>query len=190
MSIRQALDRFDAGFIAVNRWLIGLCMVAMTALVFVNVVTRYCFGYSIAWSEEVSRFLMIYIAFLGAGLALRQGRLIAVELFQDMLPRPLALVLRVAIGIVILAFLFLIAVLGLQYALFNWRQTTAVLRISAGIPYLAVPAGAILMMLHLLLGFRGFVERRWDHEAETDDTGHEPGEICNPGGNPGDGGRP
>lgn len=171
--MRDALDRLDAGLVAVNRWLVGLCMAVMTALVFANVVTRYLFGASIAWSEEISRFLMITIAFLGAGLALRQGRLIAVELFQDLLPPRLIRAVRIAVAAVILAFLAAIAALGIQYVRFNWTQITPVLQISAGIPYLAVPVGAVLMALHLLLGFRGFVERRWDAEPESGDDAED-----------------
>ena len=85
--------RAERFFVRANQAVIGAMMVVMFALVFTNVVTRYVLGFSIAWAEEVSSFLMIWITYLGAGLALRQGRLVAIDLFQDMLPargRPLA----------------------------------------------------------------------------------------------------
>ncbi len=80
------LRRAEQVFVRANQAFIGAMMVTMFALVFTNVVTRYGFGFSIAWAEEVSGFLMIWITYIGAGLALRQGRHVAIELFQDMLP--------------------------------------------------------------------------------------------------------
>ena len=48
-------------------------MAVMVALVFTNVVTRYVFGFSVTWAEEFSQYLMVWIAFVGAGLAWRQS---------------------------------------------------------------------------------------------------------------------
>ena len=79
-------SRFERYLVAANRAIIFLMMAVMATLVFVNVVTRYVFNFSIIWAEEVSQYLMIWIAYLGAGLALREGRHVAVEMLQDRLP--------------------------------------------------------------------------------------------------------
>jgi len=68
------LKRLENGFVLVSRAIIGLMMLAMFGMVFTNVVTRYGFGFSIGWAEEVSSFLMIWVTYLGAGLAMREGR--------------------------------------------------------------------------------------------------------------------
>jgi TRAP-type C4-dicarboxylate transport system permease small subunit len=53
-------------------------------------------------------------------------------------------------------------VLGWQIAMFTWDQETPVLGLPTGLPYLAVPLGAAAWLLHLLLFWRAFVERRFD----------------------------
>ncbi|WP_119167904.1 TRAP transporter small permease [Algihabitans albus] len=155
------VDTFDRWFVAFNKALLVLLMAAMALLVFANVVARYLFGVSFGWAEEMSRFAMIWIAFLGGGLALRYGQLVAVETLQAALPDRPGLVLRwVSIALVII-FLVALIVLGLQFVAFSWSNRTPVLQISRGIPYLAVPLGAAFALLHLAIGFRQVMHGDW-----------------------------
>lgn len=76
------MSRAEAMFLAVHRVLVALVLAAVFAIVFMNVVGRYGFGHSFAWVEEAARHLMILGAFAGAGLALREGRLVAITTLQ------------------------------------------------------------------------------------------------------------
>jgi len=51
----------------------GLCLAAMAAAVFINVVLRHCFGLGIAASEELSRLLFVWMVFIGAAAAYPLG---------------------------------------------------------------------------------------------------------------------
>jgi TRAP-type C4-dicarboxylate transport system permease small subunit len=153
--------RFERYFLAVNRAIIFLMMAVMATLVFVNVVARYAFNFSIIWTEEVSQYLMIWIAYLGAGLALREGRHVAVEMLQDRLPTALGRRLRMAVGGLVVLFLGVVTVLGFQFAIFVWSQETPVLNISLGIPSLAIPLGTLLFAVHLVLMFRNYVGKQY-----------------------------
>ena len=154
-------SRFERHLVKANRAIVFAMMSVMATLVFVNVVTRYVFNFSIIWAEEVSQYLMIWIAYLGAGLALREGRHVAVEMLQDRLPTALSRRVRMAVGGLVLAFLGAVTVLGFQFVVFVWNQETPVLNISLGIPSLAIPIGALLFAVHLLLMFRNYAERRY-----------------------------
>jgi TRAP-type C4-dicarboxylate transport system permease small subunit len=153
--------RFERYLVAVNRAIIFAMMVVMTTLVFINVLARYAFNFSIIWAEEVSQYLMIWIAYLGAGLALREGRHVALEVLHDRLPAPISRRLRMAIGGIVLAFLGTVTVLGFQFSLFVWTQETPVLNISLGIPTLAIPIGCLLFALHLILMFRRYADKQF-----------------------------
>jgi TRAP-type transport system small permease protein len=155
------LQRVERVVVATNRFVIFLMMAVMATLVFVNVITRYIFNFSIIWAEEVSQYLMIWIAYLGAGLALREGRHVAVEMLQDRLPTALARRVRMAVGGLVLAFLGVVTVLGFQFAVFVWNQETPVLNISLGIPSLAIPIGALLFAVHLAFMFRNYLGKRY-----------------------------
>ena len=154
-------SRFERYFVAANRGIIFLMMAVMTTLVFVNVVARYAFNFSIIWAEEVSQYLMIWIAYLGAGLALREGRHVALEMLHDRLPLALGRKVRMVVGGLVLAFLGAVTVLGFQFAVFVWSQETPVLNISLGIPSLAIPIGTLLFAVHLVLMFRSYADRRF-----------------------------
>jgi len=154
-------ERVERLVVTANRAIIFIMMAVMATLVFVNVITRYLFNFSIIWAEEVSQYLMIWIAYLGAGLALREGRHVAVEMLQDRLPAPLGRTLRMAVGGLVFAFLGVVTVLGFLFAVFVWNQETPVLNISLGIPSLAIPIGALLFALHLLLMFRRYTDKQF-----------------------------
>ncbi len=151
-----------------NQWLVIALMATMAVLVFANVVSRYLFNYSMIWVEELTQYQMIWIAYLGAGLALREGRHVAVDLFEESLSPRLRGILRAAIGLAILVFLVVLAVLGVQIAVFAWDQETPVLNIPAGVPYLGIPIGAALCAIHLLLVFRDFAAKRFERAEELD----------------------
>jgi TRAP-type C4-dicarboxylate transport system permease small subunit len=153
--------RLEHILVTTNRVIILVMMAVMASLVFTNVITRYIFNFSIMWAEEVSQYLMIWIAYLSAGLAMREGRHVAIEVLQDRLPGVLAMRLRMLVGALVLAFLGVVTVLGFQFVAFAWQQETPVLNISLGIPYLAVPIGAMLFALHFLLMFRNYVRKHY-----------------------------
>ena len=165
--------RFERYFLATNRAVIFLMMAVMTTLVFVNVVARYAFNFSIIWAEEVSQYLMIWIAYLGAGLALREGRHVALDMLHDRLPLALGRRVRVVVGGLVLAFLGAVTVLGFQFAVFVWNQETPVLNISLGIPSLAIPIGTLLFAAHLVLMFRNYADRRFQPGYVLEDLSGE-----------------
>ncbi|MCZ7659576.1 MAG: TRAP transporter small permease [Xanthobacteraceae bacterium] len=168
----RLIGRFDRAYMRANAALIVAMMSAMVALVFANVVGRYAFNRSLIWAEELSQYLMVWVTFLGAGLALRYGRHVAMEMLQALLPAALAQALRAGLALVMVGFFLIVAVLGFQLAAFAWPQETPAMNISAGIPYLAVPIGALAFLLHVLLMFGGYVAQRYE-VAESLDPGVE-----------------
>lgn len=158
-------------FLAANRWLLILILGAMSVIVFANVVLRYSTSYSIEWSEEVARHLMIWLTFLGCGPVLRYGGHIAVENLQDMLPRGAAIALRGVVALLMMSLFGLLLYFGLQYVERTQYQTTAVTQIPFSYIYLALPIGAVLTIAHLLLILPGYLlERRFETDEHFDAT--------------------
>jgi TRAP-type C4-dicarboxylate transport system permease small subunit len=159
------LEKFDRFFVRANQFIIGLMMLLMFVLVFINVLGRYGIGKSWAAAEEISMFLMIWVAYLGAGLALREGRHAAIDMFQDKLPEGLRRSLRVLLGVVILGFFGVLAWLGIRMSIFGWSQETIATQVPTGIPYLAIPLGSVMFCMHLVLTFQDWIDRRWEEIA-------------------------
>lgn len=145
------MKQFDRALTALNRATVAALLATVFLIVFVNVVLRYIFGFSLSWVEELSRYLMIWSAWLAMGLALREGAHIAIDSLLAALPRDAARVLRIVVFLAVVVFALSLVWLGSSYALFAWGQKTAVLRLSLGMVYLAIPIGALLLLLHALL---------------------------------------
>ena len=162
------LARLDRALLVANRWTVIAMLAAMAAMVFANVALRFTTGVSILWVEEVSRYLMIWLSLLGAGMVLRYGGHVGIETLQEALPRR-AVAIRGAIVALLAAFFVFMAAVGARYAWLAWGQTTPVLGIPVGAVYLAIPIGFALLLAHLLLMAQGYVrQRRFLADGEFD----------------------
>jgi TRAP-type C4-dicarboxylate transport system permease small subunit len=153
------LARLDRGLLAANRWTIIAILAAMAAMVFANVAVRFTTGVSILWVEEVSRYLMIWLTFLGGGLVLRYGGHVGIDTLQEALPRK-ATAIRGAIVVLLAGFFVFMVAVGVRYAWLAREQTTPVLGIPVGAVYLAIPIGFGLLLAHLVLMARAYVGQR------------------------------
>ena len=66
------LNRIERVLVATNRWLLIILLLAMACIVFANVVLRYTANSGITVSEELSRWLFVWLTFMGAVVALRE----------------------------------------------------------------------------------------------------------------------
>ena len=129
----------------------------MAIIMFANVMLRYLTDESIVWSEEVARYLMIWLTFLGIGPVFRVGGHIAVDSLQAVLPPRAALVLRAGIFLLIVGFSIVLVHLGLILVERTWVQTTAVTEVPFGLVAAAVPVGFFFALWHLAAAGPGFV---------------------------------
>lgn len=68
--------------------LVAALMLITSVLVFTQVLTRYVFVYSIAWVEELTRFLMIWMVLLGTAVAVRQKQHIVIDIADMLIKNP------------------------------------------------------------------------------------------------------
>lgn len=157
-------------FVAVNRFFVAVVLALVLVIVSMNVVGRYGFGHSFAWVEEAARHLMILGAFTGAGLALREGRLVAITVLQSLLPHRMALLLRWFTVFIMFVFMATMLVLGIKFAQFGWSKETMSTGMPRGLPYLSIPLGCTLFLIHLFLFARRFVSEDFEYfsDAESD----------------------
>jgi len=162
---------FERYFLSANRWALILLLAAMAVIIFVNVALRYLTSQSIEWAEEVSRHMMIWLTFLGAGPVLRYGGHIAIENLQDALPRSLAVAIRAFVALLLFAFFGFMVWYGWLYMERTLFQLTAATQIPFAYIYAAMPVGGVLLLVHWALIVRGYVlERKFAADAHFDAT--------------------
>ncbi len=153
------LVTLDRALVRANRLALIAMLAAMALMVFANVALRFLTDHSILWVEEASRYLMIWLTFLGAGIVLRYGAHVGIDTLQERFPDA-APAIRAAILVVLLGFFAAMAWLGARYAILAWGQTTPVLQIPIGAVYLAIPIGFGLLIVHLLLMAASYVRQK------------------------------
>lgn len=128
---------------------------AMSAVVLLQVIFRFVVHVPFPWSEELARYMMIWMGMVGAFVALRQGRHIGVSFLVDRLPPSWKAWITILVQLATVAFLSIVVRYGIALAIFNRSQLSPAMQIPMIIPYMAIPVGAALMVLELL---RGIIE--------------------------------
>lgn len=141
----------------------GCCLVMviflaiMVVVVFAQVVWRYVLSASIFWSEELSRYLMVWATMLASSVCLRRGSHMAVRFIHDLLPRGLRKLSSLVVYTAILGFLGVVFGCGITLVSRTWTQISPTLSLPMGLVYACVPLGALLMAVQTV----GLLGRIW-----------------------------
>ncbi len=134
----------------------AVLLAVMTLLVGVQILGRFVFGFSIFWSDELARFLLIWISFLGMSVGVRRGAHPGIASLVRALPARSARSLFTVALLLSLLFFGVMVVYGGFLVIRTWPQRSVSLGLRMSIPYLAVPASGLLMLLHsAAIGLRG-----------------------------------
>jgi TRAP-type transport system small permease protein len=133
--------------IRVVELIVTTLIAVITAVVFGEVVMRGLFSRSLIVTDELSRYLMIWVVLLGGVLLVRDGGHIRVDFVVDALPRRLRRVLLILADILSLVFLLALTASSLLTTLEMRGQQTITLGVPVAIFYAAFPVGGALMML-------------------------------------------
>ena len=115
-------------------------------IIVLQVLARYLFSFSFVWVEELSRYLIIYMALMGSSIVLKKDQHPRVELIYDFLPERIKYWVNYLFYTLILVFLGILTWQGIESTLFTWNDYTPALQIRMAIPYLAIPIGGFLMI--------------------------------------------
>ncbi len=132
---------------------VGLALggLAILTLVFVNAFLRGAAGFDLAWSLEVTAFLLLWSTFLGCAAAVARGAHMRVtEIVETVIPANAQRWLAIAIDIVILVLLISLIVTGSSISAHTWAQKTTVLYWPVGFLYASMPVGmALCLVFHV-----------------------------------------
>ena len=135
-----------------KNFLIGL-MVALVAAVSWQVISRYVFASPSSWTEEVARFLMIWIGLLGAAYAFRTRAHLGLDLLPKKLTGRSAEILKLFTLVVVVLFSVTVLIIGggkLVALTWELRQYSAVLGMPIAFVYSVIPAAGLLICLYAI----------------------------------------
>lgn len=131
-------------------WVVITMLAVMSVVVFAQVLFRLIHA-SIPWSEELSKYLLIWSTFLGSALGVRKGSLIGLEFLSNLLPEKGKKVLETLIHVMVAALLILLIAVGFWASGRVWYQTTPVMKLPMGLMYASIPVGSVFMLFNTLV---------------------------------------
>ncbi len=148
--MKKRIDKVLGNFLA-------LLMALMTLDVLWGVFTRYVMGSQASWSEELARFLLIWVGILGAAYASGQKMHLAIDLLYPSLNEKGQKRLRFFISSLIAVFALCIMVIGgarLVYITQVLQQLSPALQIPIAVVYIVVPLSGVLIIYYKILEIR------------------------------------
>ncbi len=151
--ITDPMKRIRAVLETVISIMVAALLTAMSVIVFSNVISRYFLGLAISWYEELSRFLFIWIVFLGAVLAYMKGDHLALDVVLIYLKPKARRTLVVAADVLVIVSLVIMAqgayLMAMDSLASGWIASTV--PIPYGWVYMVGPASSVLMLFQAVI---------------------------------------
>ncbi len=129
-------------------WLVMVIFWTLAFIVFLQFFTRYVLNDSLAWTEEIARYGLMWVTFIGGAMVTRRNSHIAVELLSNLMkPGPLRVALLIFIDVVKFGFLGLLAYFSVTITERMDSQRMTVFELPMSYVYAGVALGCILMFL-------------------------------------------
>lgn len=165
--VRRRIERSVDWLGLIERYFVGLLMIAMTGLYAFNVFVRMFFptyASAVAWIDEAARYMMVWVVFLAAGITLEVGRHVTVNIAHQKIPSRFLPILLKFIDGTGLIFSIGASLFSLNLAIFvaGTGQVSPTLGVPTFILYVAPFIGFLLLAFRFLLRIGGLRDARQD----------------------------
>ncbi|HBK90080.1 MAG TPA: TRAP transporter small permease [Parvularcula sp.] len=130
-----------------GRAIAGGVLAAMLFVIMLQVVSRYIFNSSLSWTEELSKSLMVWSAFLVAPWALRTGANVGVDMFLEAMAPRVRFAVELAVSALVLWILIILFRESLGFVARGLQSRMATLPVTTGYVYMIMPVALGAMML-------------------------------------------
>lgn len=132
---------------------LNIILAVLVTVVFLQVIFRFVLQSPLAWTEELARYCLIWITFLGAAYAMSLKAHIGMEVFVNLFKVNGRKVLYVLATLASMAFFLLMVIQGADLALQSMSQLSPVLRVPMGIVYGVIPLSGIILIVNMASQF-------------------------------------
>lgn len=145
--LANRLGRINDRLMVGCRYLIIGIVAVLASILIASVFWRYVLNSAIAWSEEGCKYLMVWLTFVGAPIALRRFAHINIDLLQKAVPARVQQFLKFFVGLVTITTMIILIWKGSTFTQLGMRQVASSFNLSMFYMYVAVPIGATLTCL-------------------------------------------
>lgn len=146
------LSRVDAWLARAEEFFIAALLLIASALLFSNVVARYVFDTAVLGAEELVRYMIVWLVFVGGSVAARKGIHIGIDAFLKLAGKRVRRVISIVVLVICIGFCAALAYYGAHLVAdtYQYGQRSSALRLPFWIAQAAIPVGAALMALRFL----------------------------------------
>ena len=136
----------------IEEFIIVPLVAVMIAVVILQVIFRFILKGSLSWSEELARYLMVWVTFVGASIGVKRGAHIGVEALVIVLPKKTQIIIKYLGIILVVVFCIVVfsASLGILRNQIVNRQVSPAMRIPMWWAYAAIPVGTFFMGIRFI----------------------------------------
>lgn len=158
-TVRAALKTADQLLLRLEVFFLASCTLALVGVIFIEVICRYWLFISTAWSEELARYLFIWMTYIGSSYALGEGGHIEIDVCKQALEKSRIpkkdLALKVLGVVSILGTIVFLAIFGkifwdFMMKIWTSAQESPTMHIPMGLVYLPVFVSCITSIFHCM----------------------------------------
>jgi TRAP-type C4-dicarboxylate transport system permease small subunit len=161
MTFREKAASWEKRLERIENWVMILLTVLLVVVTFLQVFSRYALRNPFFWTEELARFLFIYVCMLGIAMGIASKGHYGFDAFFTSLPRKLKAPMGLMIYFIMGFFILVLTIQGFKELPSTTNQVSVSLPVTMVWSYVALPAGGILMLIHHLLRFIIEGPARW-----------------------------
>lgn len=162
--MKLLLNRFEK--------LLDIFIVAMTAgivlCVALQVLFRYVFSYSAPWTEEIARFMFVYLTFIGSAVCMKERTHITIEVLTDFLPQKVRSIILIFVQLLTMWFLIVVLIGSWQMVLSSTEvRSASLIWFNYSYVYFALFFGAVLMLFYSILRLYELIQKAFSSESDS-----------------------
>ena len=147
----------NKSLLSIETFIMALITISLVACIFVEVVCRYFLFISVAWAEELTRYLFIWLTYIGSAYAIYDGSHTEIDMWQQIIIRSkirdkARALASLEILAIVSTFLFLVAFGKIFFSymvkIFQMAQASPTMHIPMSLVYLPVFVGVVLGAVH------------------------------------------
>ncbi len=159
------MQTFNRILAEVENWIAVVAFAIVASITFANVLGRYVFNASLAFTGELAVNMAVTLAMIGTAIAMREGAHLGFSLLHDLAKGKIKIVMALIVAIAVAIFFIIVAYYGFWQAVGQFEQNRLT-------PSLKLPQGAFTMMLPMggILSIYHIIHNTW-HEIRAELTG-------------------
>jgi C4-dicarboxylate transporter DctQ subunit len=143
---KTPLEKLSSAIMAFEHYALATGMILISVIIFINVIGRYFFSTSFTWPEELARYIIVAVTFIGLGACAREDIHVSVDILSNKLKGRTAYMQQIVINLICTALSLYLSFISIRFTRLQYLggNVSVALPIPTWVLYFAVSVGFVL----------------------------------------------